>query len=100
MQPKLSAGHKHLAERIPILGWFKITGNTPWPAWARCTRTYRIRMQENVFSSTSSFARFLQNVSINQLYLSTGVIKAEKLMGPSQKKKYKTTRILLSYIVQ
>ena len=97
MQPKLNAEHKNLAERIPILGWFNY-----WKYATACTGKVHTHLigsgcRQMIFLPRAALLVFYKMYqSINQLYLSTVVIKAEKLMGPSQKKeKYKTTRIII-----
>ena len=95
-QPKLNAGHKDLAERISILGWFNY-----WKYVIASTGKVREHLDgsecaQMFFLPWAALLIFYQ--SINQLYISTVVIKAEKLMGLSRKKKkkFKTTIILLS----
>ena len=83
MQPK--AGHKNLLERILILGWFNY-----WKYVIASTGKVREHLEgsecaQMFFLPWAALLIFYQ--SINQLYISTVVIKAEKLMGPSRKKK-------------
>ena len=84
-QPKLNAGHKDLAERISILGWFNY-----WKYVIASTGKVREHLEgsecaQMFFLPWAALLIFYQ--SINQLYISTVVIKAEKLMGLSRKKK-------------
>ena len=94
MQPK--AGHKNLLDRILILGCFNY--------WKYVTASMG-KVHELLKGSECAQMFFLPRTallifyrSINQLYVSTVVIKAEKLMGPSQKKKkkFKTTIIIIT----
>ena len=84
-----------LSTRILILGWFNY--------WKYIIASSKVR--EHLKGSECAWMFFLPWAallifyqSINQLYISTVVIKAEKLMGLSRKKKkkFKTTIILLS----
>ena len=73
-----------LSTRILILGWFNY--------WKYIIASSKVR--EHLKGSECAWMFFLPWAallifyqSINQLYISTVVIKAEKLMGPSRKKK-------------
>ena len=83
MQPK--AGHKNLLDRILIFGCFNY-----WKYVIASTGKVRELLKgsecaQMFFLPWAALLIFYQ--SINQLYISTVVIKAEKLMGPSRKKK-------------
>ena len=82
MQP--TAGHKNLLDRILIFGCFNY-----WKYVIASTGKVRELLKgsecaQMFFLPWAALLIFYQ--SINQLYVSTVVIKAEKLMGLSQKK--------------